>query len=567
MNPPGHNLSRIQSRASKDARQVLEHVWDQFVATGEWPLRREVSSQFGGREKLKANLADLDFGYIFEDDPDHAPVMKMQLHGILCTRDSRKHGELLTAYLRLLRDANRQRPTPKGIDQAQAASALRLEAHEIPMLGRLLSIVSDRSVFRANYTTNPKTYETWSFSVPDSVDEIPDGDAADFLDSLLPNYADSRSIWRSTRQTAGAIAAGNFEEFAEFMGSVSQPADSGPFDRIYEVFVSSTFEDLKEERQHVMGVLVERRCLPTGMEHFSASSRPPSERIERDIRSCDYYLLILAGRYGSMVPGEAIGYTEREYDYARSIGKPVLAFFHADIMTLPAFKHENTDAGRELPNKFGKKVETSGLTLKKWTNPTDLGSAVKSAIHDEILSNPRAGWVRSEYKSTAPAAAMVQKTDPLMQMDREDRRYAEKLLESIWGGTDQRLEKTDIPAILRLPEDKAAVLRDRVCETGLMNRMDNAERPGNDWYHLTGDGKEYVIAKGIHGRISLAKKFDIAWNRRNAAYCPNCVLPLAFLDEASLTCKKCNEHFHPHQGGRRMRIEELLQATGGHLER
>jgi len=561
------DLDRVQSRASKEARQVLDCVWDQFVSTGEWPLRREVSPQFGGRDKLKAILADLDFGYIFEADPDHAPVMKMQLHGILCTRDFWKHGELLKAYLRLLRDANKQRPTPKAIDQAQAVSALRLNPHEVPMLGRLLAIVSDRGVFRAGHTTDPKTYATWSFTVPDQIDEIPEGDMAAFFDGLLPNYADSRSIWRSERQAAGAVAAAGFEEREELMGNVSQSAEPGPFDRIYEVFVSSTFEDLKEEREHVMRVLVERRCLPTGMEHFSASSRPPTERIERDIRSCDYYLLILAARYGSMVQGEAIGYTEREYDYARSVGKPVLAFFHADIMALPASKHENTDAGRELLDKFWQKVKTGGLTIKKWTNVTDLGSAVKSALHDEILSNPRPGWVRSEHKSTTPAAAAAQKIDPLTQMDGEDRRYAEKLLESIWGAINQRLGKTEIPAALGLPADKSSVLRDRVCETGLVNRMDNAEQPGNDWYHLTGEGNEYVTAKGIHRRILLTKKFDIDWNNRNAAYCPTCVLPLAFLDDVSLTCKKCNAHFHPHQNGRRMRIEELLQATGGRIER
>ena len=326
------NLDKIQSRASIEGRQVLDHVWDQFVAIGEWPLRREVSSQFGGRDKLKTILDDLDFGYIFEGDPDHAPLMKMQLHGILCTRDFWKHSELLKAYLRLLRDANKQRPTPKAIDQAQAATALRLDPHEVPMLGRLLSIVSDRGVFRAGHTTDPKTYATWSFSVPDQIDDIPEGDVAAFFDGLLPNYADSRGIWRSERQAAGAAAAAAFQESEELMGNVSQPAEPGPFDRIYEVFVSSTFEDLKEERAHVMWVLVERRCLPTGMEHFSASSRPAWDRIKRDIEACDYYLLILAGRYGSMVPGDAIGYTEREYDYARSIDKPVLAFFHADIM-------------------------------------------------------------------------------------------------------------------------------------------------------------------------------------------------------------------------------------------
>ena len=494
------NLALIQSRASNEARQVMDHVWDQFVATGEWPLRREVSSQFGGRNQLKAILADLDFGYIIEADPDHAPVMKMQLHGILCTRDSRKHCELLKAYLRLLRDTNKERPTPKRTDQAQTAATLRLEPREVPMLGRLLSFVSDRGVFKASYSTAPKTYETWSYDIPDSIDEIPDADLSEYFDGLLPSYSDARSIWRNERQAPGAVPAADFDESQDFMGSISQPVEPGPFDRIYEVFVSSTFEDLEDERKHVMGVLVERRCLPTGMEHFSASARPPWERVKRDIEGCDYYLLILAGRYGSMVPDKGIGFTESEYDFARSIGKPVLAFFHENILTLTLGKSERTDAGRERLEKFRQKVETGGLTIKKWTDPADLGSAVKSAIHDEIRSNPRPGWVRLDRASaTVPA----QKSDPLNQMDAEERRSAEKLLECIWGARDRQLGKSEIPAVLGLPADKASVLRDRVCQTGLMNRMDNAEQPGNDWYYLTDDGKGYVIREIEIGRAHV----------------------------------------------------------------
>src|SRR6516164_8508911 len=44
------------------------------------------------------------------------------------------------------------------------------------------------------------------------------------------------------------------------------------------------------------------------------------EFIKRQIDQADYYIVVIAGRYGSVGP-DGVGYTEMEYDYARSIGK------------------------------------------------------------------------------------------------------------------------------------------------------------------------------------------------------------------------------------------------------
>lgn len=41
-------------------------------------------------------------------------------------------------------------------------------------------------------------------------------------------------------------------------------------DKRYQVFVSSTFTDLKEERKHVIQTLMEMDCIPAGMELFPA---------------------------------------------------------------------------------------------------------------------------------------------------------------------------------------------------------------------------------------------------------------------------------------------------------
>ncbi|MCR9883896.1 DUF4062 domain-containing protein, partial [Vibrio alginolyticus] len=68
----------------------------------------------------------------------------------------------------------------------------------------------------------------------------------------------------------------------------------------YQVFVSSTFADLQEERQQVIQALMEMDCIPAGMELFPATDEEQWEFIKRIIDDCDYYLLIIGGRYGSV---------------------------------------------------------------------------------------------------------------------------------------------------------------------------------------------------------------------------------------------------------------------------
>ncbi len=73
-------------------------------------------------------------------------------------------------------------------------------------------------------------------------------------------------------------------------------------DKRYQVFVSSTYTDLKEERSKVMQALMEMDCIPAGMELFPAADEDQWQFIKKVIDDCDYYLLIVGGRYGSMTP-------------------------------------------------------------------------------------------------------------------------------------------------------------------------------------------------------------------------------------------------------------------------
>jgi hypothetical protein len=118
----------------------------------------------------------------------------------------------------------------------------------------------------------------------------------------------------------------------------------------YQVFVSSTFADLQEERRGVIQTLMEISCIPAGMELFPAQDEEQLEFIKRVIDDCDYYLLIIGGRYGSTT-AEGVSYTEQEYDYAISRGL-ILVFLVAER------------AAQFLRNVVGIAKDTSELSAK-----------------------------------------------------------------------------------------------------------------------------------------------------------------------------------------------------------
>lgn len=174
----------------------------------------------------------------------------------------------------------------------------------------------------------------------------------------------------------------------------------------HQVFVSSTFTDLIEERAEVIQAIWEMDCIPTGMEAFVASNESQWEVIKRVIDECDYYVLIIGGRYGS-VTDDGISYTEKEYRYAQDLGIPVLAFVHSDPEQIPAGKTEKDEKLRQKLEAFRAGVMTQ-YPVKSWSSPTELGGHVSRALIREIKTNPRPGWIRNDESS--PVALLEQVT-------------------------------------------------------------------------------------------------------------------------------------------------------------
>lgn len=165
--------------------------------------------------------------------------------------------------------------------------------------------------------------------------------------------------------------------------------------KIYQIFVSSTFEDLKMERQEVMAAVVSTGNVPIGMEYFPAGNASPFEYIKQQIDGADYYILIVAGKYGSINDKTGISYTEMEFDYAVSKGIPIAVLLYKDIEQLKGVQLENTDTRRGKLETFRRKA-SQGRMVALWEDAKDLKLKVKEAIDNLIKNSPRTGWIRAD---------------------------------------------------------------------------------------------------------------------------------------------------------------------------
>lgn len=175
-------------------------------------------------------------------------------------------------------------------------------------------------------------------------------------------------------------------------------------DKRYQVFVSSTFTDLKEERKAIIEGLLNAKYIPAGMEMFSASNDEQFKYIKKIIDTCDYYVLIVGARYGTINPSTGKSFTEQEYDYAVEKGIPVLAFLHDDPYNLPVEKRD--DENRELLENFRNKA-SDGRMCKMWNTSSELISSVIISLVEEVANNPQMGWTRGSIEDSVELLTQI----------------------------------------------------------------------------------------------------------------------------------------------------------------
>lgn len=179
-----------------------------------------------------------------------------------------------------------------------------------------------------------------------------------------------------------------------------------------QVFVSSTYSDLKVERQAAVGAILKAGHIPAGMELFTAGDQSQWETIKAWIDESDIYMLILGGRYGSIETTTGLAYTELEYDYALAQGKPLFAI----VITEAALDRKVRESGTSFFEKengkllaaFRNKVLSNISSF--FEDEKDIRLAVYESVADVAANRSLKGWVRGDsLVNTTPLLQEINK--------------------------------------------------------------------------------------------------------------------------------------------------------------
>lgn len=168
-------------------------------------------------------------------------------------------------------------------------------------------------------------------------------------------------------------------------------------DKKYQIFISSTFDDLREERRKVRETILSMHHFPIGMEMFSAADEEQWNIIKETIDSSDYYVVIIAKRYGTVIESgddAGISYTQKEFAYAKKKEIPILAFIMDDSISVTSDKIETDPLKNEKLKEF-KEMAKTGRIVEWWENGDELATKVAVALSKEFQKGKRPGWIRA----------------------------------------------------------------------------------------------------------------------------------------------------------------------------
>ncbi|REG57619.1 uncharacterized protein DUF4062 [Paraburkholderia sp. BL6669N2] len=169
-------------------------------------------------------------------------------------------------------------------------------------------------------------------------------------------------------------------------------------DKKYQVFISSTYTDMKAERQAAVEAILDAGHIPAGMELFAASDKEQMEVIKGWIDESDIFMLVLGGRYGSVESESGKSYIQLEYEHAVATNKPFFALYLTDKaiaekakgpLGLDATERHDTKALNEfratVKNKLCSEIE----------DVKDIKIQVPKSIRNLGEKRKLGGWVRS----------------------------------------------------------------------------------------------------------------------------------------------------------------------------
>ena len=182
--------------------------------------------------------------------------------------------------------------------------------------------------------------------------------------------------------------------------------------RKLQVFISSTYLDLIEERQAAVSAILKAGHIPAGMELFTAGDRSQLDTINSWIDESDVYMLILGGRYGAVEPTSNVSYTELEFDYAASQNKPMFSVvIKDDALEDKVRAHGTSFSEKENPKEL-KLFRTKVLSRISsfFEDMKDIKLCVHETLAGYSTNRELSGWVSgSEIVDSKPLMEEINK--------------------------------------------------------------------------------------------------------------------------------------------------------------
>src|ERR1022692_2166206 len=167
-----------------------------------------------------------------------------------------------------------------------------------------------------------------------------------------------------------------------------------------QVFVSHTsdmavFPQGRSFVQAAGDAVARAEMAPVDMRYFAAWDGKPADYCRQRVGTCEIYVAVVGFRYGSMVPGETVSYTELEFKAASAAGLPRLVFLLDEAADLPPDLAEAEPAG---VGGVRRRLREAGLIVRTFTSDADLElevfhalTALPRAASGDPAGGPQAG--------------------------------------------------------------------------------------------------------------------------------------------------------------------------------
>lgn len=288
-----------------------------------------------------------------------------------------------------------------------------------------------------------------------------------------------------------------------------------------QIFVSSTYTDLIEERQAAVQAILDAGHIPAGMELFKAGNDSQLKTIYKWIDASDVYMLILGGRYGSIETKSGKSYTQLEYEYAISKNIPIFAVVLSDdfltrkinSMGLASITEQNA------PDKYKDfKALVMSKIIREVDDCKDIKIAIYTTLNDFMNEYNLVGWVRntSENDTIQMSKENASLSKEILSLNKQ----IQKLQEQLNAKTKEQFGKFSFNELIEIFKKKEFVLPGHIIKsetdltinaldfftiyyatfvTGISNEFNCSEEEAYVFYNIT----PYYVGFDFLERVKL----------------------------------------------------------------